>query len=425
MKILSVLSKSFLVGASFLNNLQNGQTDAQKINPPEAARDISEDNYKSVFSIKSTQIGQANGKWEITETIKYNGEKLLAVYPRDIEINYGDKEQYVSNSKIIPHTIPRISYSKFNLGETNSLPITVIANTNDRQRCKEKITVSFLVVDKFKTGLNKFSTPVYRPLDRLEELSLNPGNTFQVAYTIDHEHFLYGTYDPLLGERKFIIRLGDHKIHSTFDLSSEVNPVIVTPKLNKPPEERMDTRQFRSAPDSLYIAADIPGYQYFRFDDMPVRYSDTFKLSFWYLIAIGTGGNCHVRIMEYQDTPNAWYRLEGGFDKELHLESFSQDSINNLLTSKKNDKEKEAKQVEEKLKIQGKWQKIETIFKLQNETTTMALDFRIVGANVGEMWIDDINLENLSIEKEPTRRVYPSSSLSLQEPISQKVTLAK
>jgi hypothetical protein len=108
------------------------------------------------------------------------------------------------------------------------------------------------------------------------------------------------------------------------------------------------------------LAADVPGYQYFRFDDMPVRFGTRFRLSYWYLIAVGTEGACQVRVMEYQDTPNAWQRLNGGFD--LPIET------------------------------QGRWQRFEQEFQTRDETNMMAIDFRIVGANAGEMWIDDVEL---------------------------------
>ena len=43
----------------------------------------------------------------------------------------------------------------------------------------------------------------------------------------------------------------------------------------------------------------------------------------------------------------------------------------------------------------GRWVKVEKIFKTEAEATTLALDFRIItnGADVGEMWIDDVSLE--------------------------------
>jgi hypothetical protein len=41
----------------------------------------------------------------------------------------------------------------------------------------------------------------------------------------------------------------------------------------------------------------------------------------------------------------------------------------------------------------GRWVHVERIFRTEPEATTLALDFRIVGADVGELWIDDVLLE--------------------------------
>lgn len=429
MKIFNVLSKSLLFGASFLNNFQDGQTKAQEIDSPTASRDISENIHKpSVFSITNEQIGQINNSWIITETIKYHGSERLTLYPNDIEIEYSGEN--LSNSRQAPHSIPRKTSAKFKLRDGNHVNLTVIPSSNDRQRCQERISVQISSWDKLKAGLTKAS--VYAPLRKLEELNLNPSDTFQVIYTIDHEHFLHGTYDPLLGERKFITQLGDHKIYNTFDLNSEVNPAITTPKLNTPPKERIfNTDDYQETDrktiagrkgEFLYLAADIGGYQYFRFDDMPIRAGDKFKLSFDSCVAAGTEGSCHVRVMEYQDTPNAWYRLGGGFDEQLGIEK------ENNSENQKQSKEPVAGNdvvIDKRLKRQGRWQRFEQEFTLLENTTTMALDFRIVGANVGEMWIDNLNLENLSVEKEPNRPFYRTSSSNPSVTISQIAVLAK
>jgi hypothetical protein len=49
--------------------------------------------------------------------------------------------------------------------------------------------------------------------------------------------------------------------------------------------------------------------------------------------------------------------------------------------------------------VQGRWRRFEQILTTRRETTTMALDFRIVGANVGEIWIDEIQLTPLGSEE--------------------------
>ena len=54
---------------------------------------------------------------------------------------------------------------------------------------------------------------------------------------------------------------------------------------SEPPEERRDTRHAVSGPDSLHLEAHVPGHQYYRYVDRPVRYSTPMRLRFWYLIA--------------------------------------------------------------------------------------------------------------------------------------------
>jgi hypothetical protein len=264
-----------------------------------------------------------------------------------------DYDAWVSNSASKPHIAPRRSQTRFALSESSAVHTTVISSQNERQRCRERVSLAI------SSGEQPITDPTPAKINFLP-LRLSPGQILWLYLALDHEHFLYGTYDPLLGERKVDVQLGPCRLVDSIPLETEQAPATPAIKLGAPPKERMDSRQFRSAPDSLYLAADVPGYQYFRFDDMPVRYGTQFKLSFWYLIAIGTEGSCHARIMEYQDTPNAWYRLEGGFD--------------------------------EPMTTQGRWRYFEQTFTTGGETTTMALDFRIVGANVGEIWIDDIEL---------------------------------
>ena len=310
------------------------------------------------------QISQHNSRWLVRYQVRYEGDTALDLSPSDLSVDY---EAWVSNSRSKPHTTPHKSQTRFALSETSSIQATVISNTNDRQRCREKISLAVTTGERPAAELPAAKT-------NFLPLRVPPGQTIWLYLTLDHEHFLYGTYDPLLGVRQLEIRLGPCRLIDSIPLDVEQAPATPVVKLSAPPKERLDQRQFHSAPDSLYLAADVPGFQYFRFDDMPVRYGTQFKLSFWYLIAVGTEGSCHVRVMEYQDTPNAWYRLDGGFDEQMT--------------------------------VQGRWRKFEQTFQTRDETTTTALDFRIVGANVGEMWIDDIELVPLYSDA-GARRVTP------------------
>ena len=132
---------------------------------------------------------------------------------------------------------------------------------------------------------------------------------------------------------------------------------------HEPPEERRDTRHAVSGPDSLHLEAHVPGHQYYRYPERPVRYNTKMRLRFWYLIAAGTEGECRVRVAQFKDTPTSWRILNsGGF--------------------------------EQCLKTVGHWTKVDRILQTESEATTLTLEFKIVGdTEVGEMWIDDVSLE--------------------------------
>jgi hypothetical protein len=111
------------------------------------------------------------------------------------------------------------------------------------------------------------------------------------------------------------------------------------------------------------LEADVPGHQYYRYPERPVRYNTKMRLRFWYLIAAGTEGECHIRIAQFKDTPNSWRMLHAG-------------------------------DFEQCLKTIGRWTKVEHIIQTESEATTLTLEFKITGeTEVGEMWIDDVSLE--------------------------------
>ena len=355
MKIPQVLGRTFLALSTLAVGYQE-QTKSQEVAPPIATNKVRD---LPAFSIQERQISQLCeradslpiSRWVIAYTVQYNGDDPINPSACDINLKY---EAWVANSSCPSHGIPKKSHAEFNLAQANPFLATVIDSSNDKRKCKENI---FLGITKQieDVDLPTLVRSAFLPIN------LKKGDRLKIFLICAHDHFLYGTYDPLLGEREIEITIAGNTIKDTISLNQELSPARTVVKLSTPPKERMDDRQFRSAPDSLYLAADVPGFQYFRFDDIkPIRRRTEFKLSFSYLIAVGTEGTCHARIMEYQDTPNAWYRLDGGFDQQLPL--------------------------------QGRWQKFEQTFRALDDATTIALDFRIVGANVGELWIDDLEL---------------------------------
>ena len=73
---------------------------------------------------------------------------------------------------------------------------------------------------------------------------------------------------------------------------------------SEPPEDRRDTRHAVSGPDSLHLEAHVPGHQYYRYAERPVRYGTQMRLRFWYLIAAGTRGRLQGKgSVQCKETP--------------------------------------------------------------------------------------------------------------------------
>ena len=312
-----------------------------------------------------------------------------------------------------------------------------IDNGSDKDRCKEKLEIK---IRKFDTEISananlnqKFLSQ--KPLTKQKVsdeqlnyfidsnnnhnfLELNYGDKLEAIIKIEHDHFLY-KYDPLFGDRIINLKIGQGKIHDEFGINKEINPATVIPKLNTIPKERIDEynetiKRSDKRKDLvgrtgkfLYLAAYINGYQYYRFDDMEIKAGDRFKLSFDYLIAHGTEGSCHVRIMEYQDTPKTWSMLDGGFDAELGLIDHSGNSKltktdqGRVYQALFGDKSRIPPSSQNTPKKQGGWEQFEYTLKTREDSNTLALDFRIFMSNLGEMWVDlnTLKFDNLSSQE--------------------------
>jgi hypothetical protein len=258
----------------------------------------------------------------------------------------------VSNSRVASHAVPR--FARVAVGGTaeNSAAGDVIAATDEAQRCRQRAVVSVWTED---------GPPPEG--DALPLLSLAPGAKVHARLRLEHKHVLYGDYDPLLGVQAIELALGGVRLRDEVPLDREhylAQPRYTWPE---PPDKRRDTAHFVSAPDSLHLEAHVPGNQYYRFQERPVRYGSKMRLRFWYLIAAGTEGECFARFAQYKDTPTSWHNLDaGGFEQVLGTV--------------------------------GSWTKVERIVRADPEATSASIDFRIISeTNVGEMWIDNVSLE--------------------------------
>jgi hypothetical protein len=320
-------------------------------------------------------VTQDQGAWIIDYRLRNAAHTGVIITPDEIGLKV---EGWLSNSRVASHAVPRWS-SLIITGHVDSTAFSDVINAVDEsQRCRERLTISVWGERRSRSDSSSSSKRVETPTTAtspptgsasvpLSLVSLGPGDMIHLRLRIDHQHVLYGDYDPLLGSRTIEVSVGASVIRDLLSLDRE--QYLAQPKYTwpEPPVERRSTRHFVSAPDSLHIEADVPGHQSYRFQERPVRYNTKMKLRFWYLIAAGTEGECRVRVGQNKDTPLAW--------RQLHEAGF-----------------------EERLKTIGRWTKYERIVHTEPEATRLILEVKIAGEiEVGEMWIDDVSIEPLGI----------------------------
>jgi hypothetical protein len=317
-------------------------------------------------------VTQDQGAWIVDYRIRHTGKTGVIITPDEIEVKV---EGWVSNSRVPSHAVPRWSSLVISRGHDLSAVSEVITAADEAHRCRDRL-IAFVwteddailkssTIAQARARVAAGQIPVTFPIESATSLpiSLGPGTLMHVRLRLEHQHILFGDYDPLLSVRAITLGLGSIPIRDVVPMDRE--QYLAQPKFSwhEPPEERRDTRHAVSGPDSLHLEAHIPGHQYYRYPERPVRYNTKMRLRFWYLIAGGTEGECRVRVAQFKDTPTSWRILNsGGF--------------------------------EQCLKTVGRWVKVDRILQTEPEATTLTLEFKIVGeTEVGEMWIDDVSLE--------------------------------
>jgi hypothetical protein len=297
---------------------------------------------------------QDQGDWQVDYCLKLEGSTPLVLTPAEIGARV---EGWLSNSKVAVHATPRRSESVI-AGQSGPMAASeVIPSSDESARCRERVVIRVWAGKACDSVPPRGGDP-----EPLKTVTVEPGGLLRVRLRLEHQHCLYGDYDPLLGRRELELRLGGDTIRDALPLDRE--QYLAQPKDTwpEPPDDHKDTRHFVSGPDSLLLEAGVPGNQYFRFPERKVRYSSRMRLKFWYMIAPGSEGEFKARVAQYRESPNAWKVLsEGGSEYTL--------------------------------KTVGRWIKFEKIIKTEAEATTMALDFRIANAEIGEVWVDDVTLE--------------------------------
>ncbi len=309
-------------------------------------------------TIVRRSIRQDLGAWVVDYRLRNETAAGLVVVPSEIEVK---TEGWVSNSRLAGHSTPRRAVVALRPAEKAWAEADVIASEDEAERCRERVSLAVWSDDLAPD-------PTARPADRLAPISLAPGATGLVRLRFDHQHVVQGACDPLLGARTVAFRVGQETFRDEPPLDVEARVAEPDVSWPEPPVERRDSRYYVSAPDSLHLQADVPGRQYFRYPDRPVRHGARMRLTFWYLVAHGGSGEARARLSQYKDTPTSCRVIpDGGLDRELTTV--------------------------------GRWTHVETFVRIAPEATVAALEFRLSSdSGIGEMWIDDVAFEPVDLD---------------------------
>ena len=282
---------------------------------------------REALALVDRTVTQDQGAWIIDYRLRHTGSTGVIVTPEEIAVKV---EGWVSNSRVASHAMPRWSslviarrarsIDNFRGDRRSrrepSMPRTINGIRVDRRPTSSHDTLQQRTRRREKATQMTTITPAESLV--LLPLSLSPGSIVRVRLRLEHQHIIYGDYDVLLAIRAISLSLGSVPVRDVVPLDRE--HYLGQPRFSwiEPPEDRRDTRHSVSAPDSLHLKAHVPGHNYYRYAERPVRYNTKMRLRFWYLIATGTEGECKVKVGQYKETPISWRQLNsGGFEQCL------------------------------------------------------------------------------------------------------------
>ncbi len=348
--------------ALFSAGLTASSANAQSANPPVAALVLLSDPEPTQY--------QQDALWVLELEVKNVSQEPVLVNPKNLKTIV--TATTLSNSRVPGHRAPLDRRIALVSPINNTAEVEMIRNWDEDKRCALQLGLTVWAICDItqqpaqiigkKIVVAQNGTPIEVP-DLLPQFVLLPEAVCVFRFELKHNHVVFGDYELLLGTYAFVMEGEGLAYENTFHQKTarDVQPRVSWPE---PPCDRLDARFFITGPNSLHLEAHIPGNGHYRFPERPVRYGTRMRLRYWYMIAPGSEGECRARIAQYKETPTTWKVLSDGC-KEEHLT------------------------------VVGRWVRVETYFRTEPDATTLALDFRVAGADVGEMWIDDVELEPL------------------------------
>lgn len=291
--------------------------------------------------------------WKISYCLRNDSTETMRVTLDKIEATL---KGVVSNSRVPGHELPRdfLIEAETDAGRITGSTLIPLSKKDAGQRCAAHANVR-VWNDSVELPRPAGATPK-------QSVDIPPGGEVNAEITLEHDHKLYGNYNTLLGILDLHLKLGRAHIRDTLALTPEklkVPPEKPWPPA--PPADHRDTMKYYSAPDSLHLTAHLAGLQSYRFPPQKVRYKAPYRLSYRYFIAPQGEGTYIEQTTQFDSSFNCL----AGSEKEMEL-----------------------------CKV-GSWVNVSRIFQTAPTAEDLVLEFRIRGADIGELWIDDVKLECL------------------------------
>lgn len=316
--------------------------------------------------------------WQVDYWLRFEGSAPMVLATECVS---AEVEGWVSNARVASHGTARNTVHRMLVLSRGSGVLAarsksdVLKSSDEARRCAEH---GWLELWSEACGEGAECARM-QGLTRWATLGMNmtiplvvlPDSVVRVRLRLGHDHFLYGSFDPLLGERELRLRLGPGELVDQIDLVEPLRRVSHAPGWPawEPPVDRRDANIYLTAPHSLRLSAHAPGQGYFRTSG-PVKYDTRMRLSFWYLLASDAEVEGCARVSQLMQGPAVWKPLHGG-------------------------------QLDIPLSQRGQWVRVDRVIRTQREATTLSIEFRAHG-ELGELWIDELRLEPLdAVAMEP------------------------
>jgi hypothetical protein len=321
----------------------------------------------SPWTVVRRVVAQSQGAgqvWQVDYRLRNDGDAVEVVPPGAVVVSV---DGWVSNSRVAGHAAPRRARVEVSgpLGNAAYAEILPARDRDEERRCRERATLAVWPASAGEVPPNAAAAllvPGGAAMLGLPPVLVAPGDSLRVRLRLEHVHFLYGPYEPLLGPRPVVLRVGAATLRDELPLEQELTGARAVPTwpMFEPPADQLDAEVFVSPPHSLHLAAHRPGCASYRFSG-PIRYGTRMRLSYWYLIAPGTEGDCKARLSQSLQGPAIHRSLRDG-DHDQYLTTV------------------------------GRWAHVERVFRTEGQATNLTLEFKLTG-NLGEMWVDDVVLE--------------------------------